>query len=126
MPGKSNEKGFTLLELLIVVAVIGILAAIAIPRYLAYQERANDLAAVQQIRVMAAAEELYMQDYGTYTTSLGNLTPYGFTQDANVTRTRTLVDKTGAPSTTAFQLTATSTKGTGKTFVWMSDNGGLQ
>ena len=43
---RNNEKGFTLIELMIVIAIIGILAAIAIPNFLAYRTRGQDSAAI--------------------------------------------------------------------------------
>jgi len=61
-----SEKGFTLIELMIVVAIIGILASIAIPQFSAYRARAFNSSAVADLRNIATGEEAYYIDNQTY------------------------------------------------------------
>jgi len=53
---RTNEKGFTLIELMIVIAIIGILAAIAIPNFIAYRDKAFCSAAESDANSQAASD----------------------------------------------------------------------
>lgn len=61
-----NRKGFTLIELMIVIAIIIILAAIAIPNYLKMTERAKKSRVASDFETLATALEAYRTDWGTY------------------------------------------------------------
>ncbi|HZS48064.1 MAG TPA: prepilin-type N-terminal cleavage/methylation domain-containing protein [Blastocatellia bacterium] len=64
---KRNAKGFSLPELLIVVAVIGIIATIAIPGLLEAQRASREAAAIQTLRTIVESENTYLSVKGNYT-----------------------------------------------------------
>ncbi|RMH51778.1 MAG: prepilin-type N-terminal cleavage/methylation domain-containing protein [Zetaproteobacteria bacterium] len=64
-----TEKGFTLIELMIVVAIIGILAAIAIPQFSSFRKKAYNSAALSDLKGAITQQEAYFSDYQTYASS---------------------------------------------------------
>ena len=77
----TRRGGFTLIELMIVVAIIGILAAIAIPNFLRFQLKAKSSEGKTNLAAIRTAEESYFAEYGNYVSALpspptGSMAPF--------------------------------------------------
>jgi type IV pilus assembly protein PilA len=77
-----DQKGFTLIELMIVVAIIGILAAIAIPNFLQYQARARQSEARTNLGGIFVSETAFLGEQGRY----GSFQAIGFTLASSTNR----------------------------------------
>lgn len=80
----NNQKGFTLIELMIVIAIIGILSAIAIPNFLKYRQKGQDAAAESTAENFASLAMAYFADLGAITTDPNTNQPAGFDLGDNV------------------------------------------
>ncbi|MFQ5456747.1 MAG: type IV pilin protein [Nitrospirota bacterium] len=69
----KNKKGFTLIELMIVVAIIGILAAIAIPNFMRYQAKAKQSEAKANLGSIYTSEVTYKVENDVYAGNIGSL-----------------------------------------------------
>src|SRR2546428_11868524 len=95
----KGQKGFTLIELMIVVAIIGILAAIAIPNFLQFQARSKQSEAKANLKAIFTAQKAFYQEKDRFSTLTGEV---GFEPERNnryayfLAATGTIEPRTGA------------------------------
>ena len=99
-PDGNTEHGFTVIEFLVVIIIIGILLAIAVPSYLGFRDRAANNAAKDNLREALPSAEAYYADNGAYT---GMDTPALVAIDSGISPTLTVASVT----TTTYCLTET-------------------
>jgi prepilin-type N-terminal cleavage/methylation domain-containing protein len=114
-----KARGFSLVELLVVLAIAGFLAAIAIPQMMSHRARAVDSEMKADLRNAALAMEAYFAQNRTYPTSVAGIQAVGFTQTVGVTLS---IDLT---SPSSFRITAAKPSGTQPSFTFDSTTGNV-
>jgi len=72
----KSEKGFTLVELMIVIIILAVLTGIAVPSYMALRNRARESATESEMKNIATALELHQADIESYPAAIGSIAPY--------------------------------------------------
>lgn len=104
----KDAKGFTLIELMIVVAIIGIISMFAIPKYSQYVVRGNRAAAEAFMMDVANREKQYLLDARIYAPNLATLS---MTTPASVSKYYTLTISAPATTPPSYTITATPVAG---------------
>ncbi len=79
-----EKHGFTLVEIMVVVAVIGILAAMAIVAFTKIREQSQDKVVYNNLRQIATAAQTYMLEHGSYSVTITDLYPVYMREPENV------------------------------------------
>jgi type IV pilus assembly protein PilE len=104
-----RKRGFTLLELLVVIIIIGILATLAMPQYLKSTERAKGAKARNALGLISRAEKMYRAEKDKYTTTLTDL--YSYMELSDVAADKDWCYTVSGASATGFLATAARASG---------------
>jgi prepilin-type N-terminal cleavage/methylation domain-containing protein len=115
-----RSGGFSLIELLVVVAIIALLAAIGIPQFASYRSRAIDAQMKSDLRNAAVAMESYYTKRSIYPASVSEIAGYGFQPTNGVTLSLVIV------SPTSYTLSAAKPGGTQANYTFDSVSGVIQ
>lgn len=117
----SPSSGFSLLEILIVLTIVSILTAVALPQYNDYKKQAFDSRALSDLRNVAISEEAYFMQSEKYLPCNGS----ACTALPGMSAVSKGVILSVEAQNEAFIAKASHPKGSGKTFSWDSAKGGL-
>ena len=105
---KEGQKGFTLIELMIVIAIIGILAAIAIPQFVTYRQKGYNTKAKGELKSLYTACQAYFADVPASTTCTTTLVSATFIPTTDITFSALGTNQTMSGAT-AYHSSGTST-----------------
>ncbi|HZI18169.1 MAG TPA: prepilin-type N-terminal cleavage/methylation domain-containing protein [Pyrinomonadaceae bacterium] len=124
----GTESGFSLIELLIVVAIIGIIAAIGIPQFLAGRQAARAASAVSSLRIIFTSQISYRETRGSYGT-LADLAASSYLRDpelaAGAKSQYLFVTAPGADPARSFTVTAAPVLAAGSYHHYFCDQTGV-
>lgn len=109
LKSRSMQRGFTLIELMVTVAIVGILAAIAYPSYQNYMIKSRRASAQAHLMDIAQRQQQYLLDVRGYAADLATL---NVTTPSNVSTNYTITIATPAGPPPTFTITATPIAGT--------------
>jgi len=102
----NRVRGFTLIELMIVVAIIAIILAIAIPSLMNARKAGNEASAVNSIRTMTTCNEQYRTRFLAYAPALTNLQVTGYVDSVLASGTKAGYSFAYSAGTSSYQITA--------------------